>query len=68
MILLEAGASTTIPCYSETHSVNSRKTPAIDYLCDGNPIDTLYLGIFEGEMPLSVTDEATGEEITSPIG
>ena len=50
MILLEAGASTTTPTYSETHQVNSRKAPAIDYLCDGNPIDSLYLSIFEGEI------------------
>ena len=50
MILLEAGASTTIPCYSEEYKVNSRKAPAIDYTCDGNPIDTLFLSIFEGEL------------------
>lgn len=50
MILLEAGASTTVPCYSETHRVNTRKVPKIDHLCDGNPIDTLYLAIFEGEL------------------
>lgn len=30
--------------------MNSRKTPKIDHKCDGNPIDTLYLAIFEGEL------------------
>lgn len=48
MILVEAGASTTVPCYSETLKINERKAPPIDHTCDGNPIDTLYLGIFEG--------------------
>ena len=49
-ILVEAGASTTVPCYSETQAVNARKTPRIDHKCDGNPIDTLYLAIFEGQL------------------
>ena len=50
MVLVEAGASTTMPCYSEEHKVNSRKAPIIDYECDGNPIDMLYLCMFEGEL------------------
>jgi len=68
MILLEAGASTTIPCYSETHRVNTRKVPPIDYLCDGNPIDTLYLSIFEGQiMDDNTEDDPENSYIGQPF-
>lgn len=60
MILVEAGASTTVPGYSQTHKVNSRKTPMIDHKCDGNPIDTLYLAIFEGELMESGSNGGDG--------
>ena len=50
MILVECGSSTVVPCYSETHQVSTRKSPPIDYICDGNPIDTLVLSLFIGKM------------------
>jgi hypothetical protein len=49
-VFIENGASTTIPCYSETYNVNSSKAPPIDWTCDGNPIDTLMLSIFSGTL------------------
>ena len=59
MILIEAGCSTTVPCYSETHNLGNRKSPAIDFKCDGNPIDTLYLAIFDGKLPGDSSDETS---------
>lgn len=52
MILVEAGAQTTVPCYSETHKVNKKllNHEAIDHKCDGNPIDTLVLSLFVGNL------------------
>lgn len=49
-ILIECGTSTTIPCYSESVVVNSAKQPKIDFICDGNPIDTLVLSLFVGKL------------------
>ena len=57
-ILVEAGASTTLPCYSETHILSKRMAPAIDFICDGNPIDTLYLSVFEGDLMVGAEGEA----------
>lgn len=68
MILLEAGASTTVPCYSETHNLSTRKAPPIDFTCDGNPIDTLYLSIFEGSLHDIGNDQAPENADTSYIG
>jgi len=65
MILVEAGASTVVPCYSESHRVSTRKVPKIDYLCDGNPIDTIYLAIYEGDLYEGVNSE--GEAEPSPF-
>ena len=50
MLLIESGSSTTVPCYSETLNVASKKAPLIDYKCDGNPIDTIFLSVFEGQL------------------
>jgi hypothetical protein len=52
MILIECGPTTTIPTYSERHQVSkARLSPdALDYECDGNPIDTLLLTMFNGEL------------------
>ena len=60
LILVEAGASTVVPCYSETHRINTRKKPELDYICDGNPIDTLLLTIYDGKL--------TDEQSISSIG
>ena len=68
MILVEAGASTTVPCYSETHKLATKKAPAIDFTCDGNPIDTLYLSIFEGSLHDYASDLAPEDQDTSYIG
>lgn len=53
MFLIEAGASTTVPCYSKTVKVDGRRPPEINYTCDGNPIDFLCLSIFTGKLPPS---------------
>ena len=52
MILVEAGPSTTVPTYSKTHLVSKEKISkeALDYKCDGNPIDTLVLSMFVGKL------------------
>lgn len=52
MILIECGPSTTIPCYSKTHNIakESLDRAALDYKCDGNPIDTLVLSMFVGSL------------------
>ena len=49
-ILVECGPSTTVPAYSESVKVNHAKQPIIDFKCDGNPIDTLVLSMFMGNM------------------
>lgn len=46
MMLVECGPSTTAPCYG---------------VRGGSPIDTLYLGIFEGELPSDAPCGAVGE-------
>lgn len=51
LLLIENGPSTAAPCFSETHDMQTRQAPSIDFTCDGNPIDTLYLAIFEGKLP-----------------
>lgn len=52
LILVECGPSTVVPMYSETHAVS--KTPlkheALDYKCDGNPVDTILLSMFMGTL------------------
>jgi hypothetical protein len=39
LILVEAGASTTLPAY------DSEQEFKINYSCDGNPVDTLVLSL-----------------------
>ena len=41
-----------MPCYSETHEVSKGVLPqsAVDFKCDGNPIDTLVLSLFVGNL------------------
>ena len=41
MLLVEAGASTTLPAY------DSKQEFKVNYTCDGNPIDTLVLSVVE---------------------
>ena len=52
MILVEAGPSTTVPAYSRTHPVSKQQVPqeSLDHVCDGNPIDTLVLSMFVGQL------------------
>ena len=52
MILVECGPSTTVPAYSETHQASKLQLSpeALDYKCDGNPIDTLVLSMFVGKL------------------
>ena len=63
LILVECGSSTAVPCYSETHQINTRKPPPIDFTCDGNPIDTLVLSLFIGQM----ADEQSLKSIGQPF-